>query len=80
MTTPGLLPMRALVLGLLIGSHFATSGCTDDSRTTGTVVQVTEQQKAQVKSISATYKARRQKNAAKVADKGAKKPVATPPQ
>jgi hypothetical protein len=80
MTTPGSLRMRALVLGLLIGSHFATSGCTDDSRTTGTVVQVTEQQKAQVKSMRKTYKALRQKNAVKGADKNAKKPVATPPQ
>jgi hypothetical protein len=71
---------RVLLLSLFVGSHFATSGCNDESKTSGTMVQVTEEQKAQIKSRSAAYKAQRQKYAVKGVSKNAKNPEAQPPR
>jgi len=51
---------RILVLALIISSHLPLIGCSDDSRTSGTVVQVSEEAKQAVAGRKAAYKARSQ--------------------
>jgi hypothetical protein len=47
---------RFLLLVVFIGSQFPLTGCTDESRTSGTMVQVSEEAKANLKSKSEGYK------------------------
>jgi hypothetical protein len=47
---------RILVLILFIGSHLPLYGCTDNSRTTGTMVEVSEETKAHRKAKIESYK------------------------
>jgi hypothetical protein len=60
---------RVLVLMLFIGSHLALGGCTDETRTSGTVVQVSEEAKANLKAKRATYRGGPQKDKSKAAVK-----------
>lgn len=59
---------RVLLLCLFIGSHLPMIGC-DDSKTSGTIVQESEEAKAFLKSKRESYKP----GAAKKKDKAAKK-------
>jgi hypothetical protein len=47
---------RILLLALFIGSHLSLTGCNDESRTTGTVVEVSEEFQAHTKSKLESYK------------------------
>jgi hypothetical protein len=47
---------RILLLILFIGSHFPLIGCNDESRTSGTMVQVSEEEKAQLETKRKSYK------------------------
>ena len=60
---------RFLLLIVFIGSHFPLTGCTDESRTSGTMVQVSEEAKANLKSKSQAYKGGPPKGKAKSAGK-----------
>jgi hypothetical protein len=60
---------RFLLLVVFIGSHFPLTGCTDDSRTSGTMVQVSEEDKAHLKSKLEGYKGGPPKAKAKSASK-----------
>jgi len=51
----------AFVLAMAIGSLTLLSGCTDEAKTTGTQVQVTEQQKREMDEMNAAIKAERAK-------------------
>ena len=48
---------RILLLMLFIGSHLPLFGCSDDSRTSGTMVQVSEEDKKYIESRRDKYKA-----------------------
>jgi hypothetical protein len=47
---------RILLLILFVGSQLTLSGCNDESRTTGTMVQVSDETKAYRKSKIENYK------------------------
>jgi hypothetical protein len=47
---------RILLLILFIGSHLPLIGCNDESRTSGTMVQVSEEEKAQLQTKRQNYK------------------------
>jgi hypothetical protein len=54
---------RILLLMLFIGSHLPLIGCTDESRTSGTMVQVSEEAKKRIESRRDAYKARAKEKA-----------------
>ena len=56
MRTAGFPRGRILLLVLFIGAQFPMTGCTDDSRTTGTVVEVPEEYEAHTKAKLGSYK------------------------
>jgi len=58
---------RILVLILVIGSHFPLIGCSDESKTSGTMVQVSEETIAHRKAKAETYKGGPPKSKAKAA-------------
>ncbi len=58
---------RVLLLLLFIGSHAPLSGCTDNSRTTGTLVEVSEETKAYRKTKIESYKGGAPKSKGKAA-------------
>ena len=60
---------RFLLLIVFIGSHVPLTGCTDESRTSGTMVQVSDEAKANLKSKSERYKGGPPKGKAKSAGK-----------
>ena len=45
-----------VLLGLLVGSFLTLTGCNDESRTSGTMVQVSEEAKAHLKAKMESYK------------------------
>jgi hypothetical protein len=47
---------RILLLTLFIGSHLPLLGCNDESKTSGTMVQVSEEDKAHLKAKRESYK------------------------
>jgi hypothetical protein len=47
---------RVVLLGLFMSSHFWLSGCTDESKTSGTAVERSEQDIAHLKSKIGSYK------------------------
>ena len=49
---------RVLLLFLFIGSYLMLTGCSDDSRTTGTLVEVSEEAEKAVERRKAAYKAK----------------------
>jgi hypothetical protein len=60
------IPRRRMLLSMLfIGSHFALSGCTDESKTSGTMVEVSDEAKAFVKSKRENYRGGPQKDKVK---------------
>jgi hypothetical protein len=65
MRTACFLPGRILVLLLFIGSYLGLSGCNDESKTSGTMVQVSEEDKAFLKSKRETYRGGPQKDKVK---------------
>jgi hypothetical protein len=60
---------RILLLILFISSHLSFIGCNDASRTTGTMVEVSAEDKAYLKSKRESYKGGPPKNRAKAASK-----------
>ena len=56
---------RILLLVLFIGSHLPLVGCNDDSRTSGTMVEVSEETKAHRKAKVESYKGGAPKSKAK---------------
>jgi hypothetical protein len=48
---------RALLLILFAASHLTIAGCGDDSKTSGTMVQVSEEEKAYLAAKRESYKA-----------------------
>ncbi len=56
MKTGQFLRGRIVLLVLFAGSCLPLTGCNDESRTTGTQVQVSEEAKAHLKSKMETYK------------------------
>jgi hypothetical protein len=58
---------RILLLILFIGSHLPLIGCNDESRTSGTMVQVSEEVKAHQKAKAESYKGGPPKSKAKAA-------------
>jgi len=46
---------RILLLNLFIGSHLPLAGCNDESKTSGTMVQVSEEAKQHIQSRRETY-------------------------
>ena len=50
------LPSRILFLLIFVFSHLTLVGCNDDSRTTGTMLQVSEDEKARLKAKVEKYK------------------------
>ena len=58
-----------LLLILFIGSHLPLIGCNDTSRTSGTMVEVSEEEKAYLKSKRESYKGGPFKARAKAASK-----------
>jgi outer membrane murein-binding lipoprotein Lpp len=49
---------RILSVVLFIGSHLLLAGCSDDSKTSGTVVEVSEEAKQALQSRKEAYKAK----------------------
>ena len=49
-------PSRILLLVIFVFSHLSLAGCGDDSRTTGTMLQVGEDEKARLKAKVEKYK------------------------
>ena len=49
---------RPALLALFIGSHLLLSGCNDDSKTSGTMVQPSEEAKAQLEGRRKLYKSK----------------------
>jgi hypothetical protein len=47
---------RVVFLGLFMSSHFLLSGCSDESKTSGTAVERSEEAKAHLKSKVGAYK------------------------
>ena len=47
---------RILLLVIFVFSHLTLAGCSDDSRTTGTMLQVSEDEKARLKAKVEKYK------------------------
>ena len=60
---------RVLLLILFIGSHLPLFGCTDNSRTSGTMVEVSEETKVHRKARSESYKGGPPKSKAKGASR-----------
>jgi hypothetical protein len=60
---------RFLLLIVFIGSQLPLTGCTDESRTSGTMVQVSEEAKANLKAKGEGYKGGPPKGKAKSAGK-----------
>jgi hypothetical protein len=58
MRTAGLRPGNIFLLFLFIGSHLFLAGCRDDSRTSGTVVEVSGAAKEHIQSRRDAYKAK----------------------
>lgn len=58
-----------LILTLFIGSLVPLTGCNDESRTSGTQVQVSEEAKAQLKAKRESYQGGSPKNKAKAASR-----------
>ncbi len=58
---------RIILLILFIGSHFPLVGCNDESKTSGTMVQVSEEQIAHRKAKAEAYKGGPPKSKAKAA-------------
>ena len=56
MRTACLLRGRMILLYVFIGSHLPLIGCTDDSKTSGTMVEVSEETKAHQKAKRGSYK------------------------
>jgi hypothetical protein len=56
---------RVLLLVLFIGSHLPLIGCNDNSRTSGTMVEVSEEAKANMKAKKESYKGGPPKSKAK---------------
>jgi hypothetical protein len=56
---------RILLPTLFIGSYLPLTGCTDDSKTSGTMVQVSEEEKEHLKTKRQAYKAARPSTKAK---------------
>jgi hypothetical protein len=67
MRTARFLRGRNLLLVLFIGSSLPLAGCNDDSRTSGTMVEVSEEAKAHMKSKRESYKGGPPKSKAKAA-------------
>ncbi len=64
---------RILLLLLFIGSHLPMVGCNDDSKTSGTMVQESEEARAYRKERGATYKGGSPANKARFKAAAAKK-------
>jgi hypothetical protein len=60
---------RILLLILFIGSHLPIIGCNDESKTSGTMVQVSDEDKAYLKTKRETYKGAVPKSKAKAASR-----------
>ena len=60
---------RILLLFFFIGSYLSFIGCNDASRTTGSMVEVSAEDKAYLKSKRESYKGGPPKNRAKAASK-----------
>jgi hypothetical protein len=56
MRTPRTLVVRILLIALFIGSHLPLIGCTDESKTSGTMVERSEEAKAHLKAKAEKYK------------------------
>jgi hypothetical protein len=54
---------------LFFGSHLSLIGCNDESKTTGTMITITDAEKARLKTKKDTYKGGSPKNRAKAAAK-----------
>jgi hypothetical protein len=65
MRTACFAPGRVLVILLFISSSLGLSGCNDESKTSGTMVQVSEEDKAFLKSKRETYRGGPQKDKVK---------------
>jgi hypothetical protein len=59
MRTPSFSRGRVLLLALFVGSHLSLTGCSDDSRTSGTVVEVSPEAEKALENRKAGYKARK---------------------
>lgn len=66
------------MLALFIGSHLVLSGCNDESKTSGTMVQPSEEAKAQLKGRTNLYKSKTDDLKAKKSQKGKPKTPKTP--
>jgi hypothetical protein len=60
---------RILLLVLFIGCHIPLIGCNDESKTSGTMVQVSDEDKARLITKREKYKELRPKGKAKAVDK-----------
>lgn len=58
MKTASSLCGRVLLLALFLGSHLSLTGCSDESKTSGTMVQVSDEAKKQIEDRRASYKAK----------------------
>jgi hypothetical protein len=63
---------RALLTLLFISSHLLVMGCNDDSKTTGTMVEVSDETKAHQAAKRGNYKGGPPKPSVKAASKNAK--------
>ncbi len=57
---------RFLLLTIFLGSHLSLSGCGDDSKTSGTMVEVSEQAKKHIGGRREIYKSKAQPRKEKV--------------
>jgi hypothetical protein len=51
-------PNRILLLVIFVFSHLTLAGCNDDSRTTGTMLKETDEDRARIQAKIAKYKGR----------------------
>jgi hypothetical protein len=66
------LPGRTLLLLIFVVSHLTLTGCNDDSRTTGTMLKETDEDRARIQAKIAKYKERSEAKSAKKASAKAK--------
>jgi hypothetical protein len=60
---------KLVLLVIFVASHITLSGCGDDSRTTGTMIQVSAEEKARIKAKAETYKGGPHKKKSKAASR-----------
>ncbi len=66
-------PGRIVLLAIFVASHVGVAGCNDESRTTGTMVQVSAEDLARLENKAVNYKAGPAKSQAKAKMKMKKK-------